>query len=563
MKLIFVEYLASLRERGELDVIMPDLLSEVGFSVISRPATGTKQYGVDVAAVGNDSDGIRKVFLLSIKPGDLRRSGWDSGPQSLRPSLNQILDVYIPSRIPKRYSTLPVVIVLCVGGELHEDVKTDVDGFMTRNTTDRVSFDVWNGDHLAGRLLSGILRENALPKNSRSNFRKSVALADEPEASFGHFDRFAADIVNQCKATHAARLTAIRQIYLGLWTLYVWARTADNTEAAYLSSERAVLMAWDLVKDHVTSKSKPARHLTQLLERLISLHCLIADDYISRYVQPRAKILHGLTSAVPSHASLDINLRLFELAGRVGTRGHWLLHIADRFGQRGNADQKEAIRNALQSTAQLLTDMIGSNPVLWSPIKDSQATEINIACLFLNRVGCGQVIRQWIGQIARATVFAFNSHGPYPCVYEDYRDLVEHPKGNSEYRMEATVGSVLVPTLAVWAAATNDIETLGLLADFVEGPYKHSTLQLLYPGADTEPHLYRGSADHGLIFADFKIERACEKMLSPIKSECTANTAFSTLSAVKHGLWPLVILASRHHRIPVPPHLWPLWDLNG
>ena len=39
MKLIFVEYLASLRERGELDVIMPDLLSEVGFSVISRPAT--------------------------------------------------------------------------------------------------------------------------------------------------------------------------------------------------------------------------------------------------------------------------------------------------------------------------------------------------------------------------------------------------------------------------------------------------------------------------------------------------------------------------------------------
>ena len=147
------------------------------------------------------------------------------------------------------------------------------------------------------------------------------------------------------------------------------------------------------------------------------------------------------------------------------------MHIADRFGQQGNVDQKEGIRNALQSTAQLLADMIGSNPVLWSPIKDSQATDINIACLFLNRVGCGQVIRQWIGQIARATVFAFNSHGPYPCVYEEYRDLVEHPRGDSEYRIEATVGSVLVPTLAVWAAATNDTETLGLLADFVEGPY--------------------------------------------------------------------------------------------
>ena len=52
MKLIFSEYLASLKERGELDVIMPDLLSEIGFTVFSKPAVGTKQHGVDVAAVG-------------------------------------------------------------------------------------------------------------------------------------------------------------------------------------------------------------------------------------------------------------------------------------------------------------------------------------------------------------------------------------------------------------------------------------------------------------------------------------------------------------------------------
>ena len=32
MKLIFMEYIASLNERGELDAIMPDLLSEIGFN---------------------------------------------------------------------------------------------------------------------------------------------------------------------------------------------------------------------------------------------------------------------------------------------------------------------------------------------------------------------------------------------------------------------------------------------------------------------------------------------------------------------------------------------------
>ena len=75
MKLIFSEYLASLKERGELDVIMPDLLSEIGFTVFSKPAVGTKQNGVDVAAVGPGQNGQRTLFLISIKPGDLRRSG--------------------------------------------------------------------------------------------------------------------------------------------------------------------------------------------------------------------------------------------------------------------------------------------------------------------------------------------------------------------------------------------------------------------------------------------------------------------------------------------------------
>ena len=107
MKLIFMEYLASLKERDELDVIMPDLLSEIGWTVISRPGVGTKQYGVDVAAIG--IDGMeKKLFLLSIKPGNLTRSDWNSRDQSLRQSLDQIQDAYIPNHIPKWYRDLPV-----------------------------------------------------------------------------------------------------------------------------------------------------------------------------------------------------------------------------------------------------------------------------------------------------------------------------------------------------------------------------------------------------------------------------------------------------------------------
>ena len=103
MKLVIREYLASLKERGELDAILPDLLSELGFVVYSRPQRGTIQHGVDIAAVGNDEDGEKKLFLFTVKQGDLTRQEWDGTPQALRPSLNEIIDGYIPSRIPTEY----------------------------------------------------------------------------------------------------------------------------------------------------------------------------------------------------------------------------------------------------------------------------------------------------------------------------------------------------------------------------------------------------------------------------------------------------------------------------
>ena len=557
MKLIFTHYLADLKERGELDAILPDLLSECGMKVLSRPALGTKQYGVDVAAVGPSSNGDQILYLLSIKSGDLRRSDWDGNPQALRPSLNQILDVYIPQRIPKRLAELPVVVVLCIGGDLHEDVKTDVEGFMDRNTTERITFDLWNGDHLADLLLTGILRENALPATGRSDLRKSVALVDEPDVCFAHFCRFLNGISERSKPTRPSRLTAVRQIYLGLWTVYVWARETENIEAPYLCSERALLTCWELTKAHLSGKTRAARDINESLHRLLLLHQTVASEFITRHVAPRANIRHGLATSVPSHAALDINLKLFDVLGRTAIYGLWQFHWYSLFESAKTTDMAERAYAETQQTAILIRDTLQNNSVLCTPIKDNQAIDINIACLFLHRVGCDDIVRTWIGQIAYATMFAYRANGPYPCVFTDYRDLVDHPKETQGYRHDATSGSLLIPTLAVWAALTDDTVTLGVLADFVSGEYQHSTLQLWFPGANSEEHFYRGSADHGLAFTGFTIERTCEGMLAPIKAECVASNAFQTLSARRHGLWPLVMLASRHHRMPVPPHFWP------
>ena len=240
---------------------------------------------MDVAAVGTLPGGVRSLYLIAIKPRDLRKKrGWDNGEQALRPSLNEILDVYIPNHRLQRHKDLPVVVVLCLGGDLHEDVREGVIGYMKTNTTEGIEFELWNGDVLAGHLLTGVLREHALPPTWRSDLRKSVALVDEPDASFRHFCHFLGDVADHCQPTRRARLTAVRQIHVALWTVYVWARDAGNIEAAYLCSERAMLVGWTLVKDHLPDKPKKAPQFRQSIERLIELHNTMADDYLSTYV---------------------------------------------------------------------------------------------------------------------------------------------------------------------------------------------------------------------------------------------------------------------------------------
>ena len=234
---------------------------------------------------------------------------------------------------------------------------------MAKNTKGRIAFDLWNGDSLADLLLSGVLREKALPDTWRSDFRKSVALVDEPDVSFAHYCRFATSIVDSSKTNRRARLTAIRQLYLGLWTLYVWARTASNIEAAYLCSERAILASWTLVKDQLTGKSKETRQSNHTMLRLIELHNMISDEYLTSYVEPRAKILHGLATAVPSRSSLDINLKLFDILGRIGMRGLWQLHLVHTLRSADSLDEAAAVQEALQRTAELLVQVIHNNPI--------------------------------------------------------------------------------------------------------------------------------------------------------------------------------------------------------
>ena len=554
MKLIIKQYLASLRERNELDALLPGLLSQMGLNVFSKPGRGTRQDGVDVAAVGTLNGEPEKVYLFSIKAGDLTRSSWDSDSlQSLRPSLNEIKDSYIPNRLPKEHKDKRIVICLCFGGDIQEQVRPSVEGYIGQNSTNRITYEEWNGDKLADLIQESFLREDLLPDNSRPILRKALALLDEPEASFGYYTQLATALFSIAEKERSKKLSSLRQMSICLWILFAWARDNGNLEAAYLSAERTLLFAWGLAKNEFGKNNKVTKGIHEAFQSVLGAYFQIADEYINGKILPHVTVLDGLSTAVRPSSSMDVNLKLFDLLGRLAMYGLWTTWSATISD---NEEYKEKLVLQSRYISDAVKSLISNNPALSLPIKDDQAIDIFLAILQMAMSGSGESdMKLWLSEIIERARFAYEGNGSYPCAIRNYAELLDHPlRGDEEYRKEVTEGSILYPTIALWAAILGDSKVYEKITNFKDECLLHCNFQLWYPDETTEDNIYTNKDVHGAAFSHVPIDQSPDVFLKVIREECEQTQYFENLSAMKKGVWPLILLACRHYRIPVPVH---------
>lgn len=487
MKLIIREYLASLRERGELDAILPDLLSQMGLNVYSRPGRGTRQDGVDVGGVGSLNGGPETVYLLTIKAGDLTRSTWDGDSQSVRPSLNEILDAYIPTRLPNEHRDKDIVICICCGGEVAEPVRPTLEGYIQQHTKGRLTFEQWNGDKLAELIQSSFLQEELLAKDARSHLRKSLALLDEPTTSYRHFADLIRSLSSLNQASDVRQVMAIRQIGICLWILFAWAREAKNMEAAYLSGELALLHAWSIVRLHDGQNKRTSKAVETAFVSIFSAYQQIFTEFLKQNVLPHIGKLHGITSAIRGPTSLDVNLKLFDLVSRLAVDGIWAYWGSVRCSE-AQAEDKEKMLGEARMYASAVKGLVSNNPELLLPVKDDQSIDVSIALLLLavdtaNRSD----IRNWLSAMLERAGFAYIMHGHYPCLVKSYAELLSHPKiGDKAYRENVTSGSVLYPLIAIWAALLDDGELYDGVTLLKREHLQHCNFQVWYPDERSE-----------------------------------------------------------------------------
>lgn len=559
MRLILRQYLAALKERDELDAMLPDLLTAMGLDVFSKPGVGNRQYGVDIAAYGQLGNKPEKVYLFSVKAGDLGRSDWNSGSvQDLQPSLDEILTVYISTHLPSEYKDKPVEICICFGGDIDEKVRLNISQYQEKNSTERITFSEWGGEKLSQSIEKYMLKEELLPKEYRAHIRKSLAFVDEPEISFRHFSALIDELFESSKETDRKKLSALRQLHLSLWILYAWCTDKENIESAYLASECVLLHTWEICKCYIGKKNKTATMIFTSLDSIRNLHFIISNKYIDDFINPHVGNLHALSSAVNPYCGVDTNLKLFDILGRLAMSGIWIQWIIQS-AESDEVDRSEFLKSAykkLYSTRDAIKQLVLNNPVLLTPYKDSQGIDIFLAVWLLAiDARNDESIRAWLMQVVRAARFSFECHSNYPCNLEAYYELIEYPEEKTdEYRKDITTGSILYPIVGAFAAVLGLDDVYHELQSFYKESLTHCNMQIWYPDSGSESVYYTNLDRHGATLSHVALDGSESEFLEQILGECDHSKIYEELSAMKCNYWPLILLASRHYRIPVPFH---------
>ena len=151
--------------------------------------------------------------------------------------------------------------------------------------------------------------------------------------------------------------------------------------------------------------------------------------------------------------------------------------------------------------------------------------------------------------------FLFQTNSTYPCVLRNYHELLEHPiRDREDYRKNVTNASVLYPTIAAFAALLEFDDIYSSVQKIKSEFLPHCDFQYWYPDATSEEHYYTNDALHGAAFLGVYIEKDHKEFLEDLFSECEESAHFHELSAIKYGHCPLLLLASRHYRLPIPLH---------
>lgn len=557
--LVIAEYLRTLKERNELDRLLPDLLVEMGYVPIARPQTGNRQFGVDIAARGINPDTEQaELLLLVIKQKDIGRSEWDGSDQAIRPSLNEILDVYLKSHVEVEDVGKPVRIAVVSNGELKQTIQASWSGYVN-DQRNRALIEFWGLDKLATLIEHHLLDEHIFHDDERRDLRRALALAGDVEYDQRDLHRLMLrtlgltpeGVLEGSIKSKKDLLKALRVVNFAAHAFASWALRDGDGRQGLRAMERALLWSWHRVRVFCSWESD--KDIAQALVSVWQGYLSVGKRYFEK-IQGHCYAEDGLLGYASDSA--ELSLVAFEQIGMLASIGlsYVLLVVADE-------EERVAHYNGAVAVADALASLIANNGICNSPCFDRHSQDIVLAMTLFVLTGRKDYAKKWLQILIRNIDYAFKAKRYVPIGSDSIDDLADiggWHSGQTADKLMRT--SWMLAVLAGWCAVLGLDEAYSALRQGLAQDYPETCAQLWHPDLDIHEHLYFHAAHFlsGATEAPIRLPEEMAQWLAHMQVIVESKQGKECLNTMggKVGLPAIDMIACRHFGTPVAPAFW-------
>lgn len=427
MRLVIKDYLIQLKEKDELDLLLCDLLLQMGYVTDNKPETGNRQYGVDIRAHNE-----KEVLLCVVKQGNLNRKNWDSDQNAVRQSLNDIQDFYI-ELIKGKERDKELRIVVVTNGVMDEAVRPNWEGYASHNINwdgMNVHIEFWNIDKLVDDVKRYLFDEHIFGEESQCLLRKALYFIGERDYNNEYFEGIIDLYLSQLDDNDNSkqRKKKLAGIYLASQMIAQYAAEANVYKHSIMISEYIIIRYWKYMLEHnLLGKA----HYIDWLNKFIVAY----EKWNQKYYNAVQYCCEG-EDRLPIYNPIEQRVLLYEVLGLLTSYAYYLSYAGEY--------DKVANERCNQVTISIINLINNHSQFPYAPY-DQHVGVISMLYRLLDRLGRIEDINILIKYQCTRLANFYRMYKKYPTAADSFEDAVNIYMGfpAEDYTTSAFWGTML------------------------------------------------------------------------------------------------------------------------
>lgn len=469
MRLVIKDYLLQLKEKDELDLLLCDLLLQMGYITDSKPETGNRQYGVDIRAHNN-----KEVFLCVVKQGNLNRQNWDTDKNAVRQSLTDIQDFYI-ELIKGREREKELHIVVASNGLMDEAVRTNWEGYVSHNTSwsgMNVQIEFWNVDKLVDCVQKYLFDEYMFGSEMQALLRRALYFVGAGDYRNQYFENIIDLYLAQLnkKDNIKKRKKKLASLYMASQMIAEYAAQEKIYKIGIMVSEYLLIRYWKyLMENNMLGKKQYIEWLHKFLNAY--------EKWNQKYYEAVKCCCEG-EDRIPFYNPVEQRVLLYEVLGYLISYAYYL-----SFQQEFNSSAQEKCQEVSVSIIQL----INNHPQFIYAPYDMHVGIISMLYRLLDRLERVDDIIVLLKEQCTYLAYYYIMYHKYPTSDDSFEDAVNIHMGlqAEDYTTTAFWG-----TMMEWMVIMNQKNLYQQLQTFLSEDLKAVTKCTWFLRADEESDFY-------------------------------------------------------------------------